>query len=121
MRPVKLARVSRARRAGRHPARRSRSWDPSTTKALMSHDWPRTALESEDDVLHVLADLQGKGWLSRGHQLCHASLVPSIDRGPLSGLPRVEKLERERQAINQFRSTARFFSSPGEQSALLND
>jgi hypothetical protein len=47
--------------------------------------------------------------------------MPSLDRGPFCALGRSEKLERERRTIDQFRSTARFFSSPGEQAALVDD
>jgi hypothetical protein len=47
--------------------------------------------------------------------------VPSIDREPRQNLSRIEKLTLERQSIDLFRSTARFFASPGEQGALADD
>ena len=87
----------------------------------MSHGWNTTTLTSEEDVLRLLLDLQGKGWLSRGHSKCYNSLVPSIDRDGREQLPRSEKLQRERRSIDQFRSTARFFASRGEEGALVDD
>src|SRR5437870_5882466 len=87
----------------------------------MSHGWTTTTLELEEDVLHTLVDLQGRRWLSRGHSVCHDVLVPSIDRDALSGLARSTKLQCERQSIDQFRSTARFFASPGEERSLVDD
>ena len=47
--------------------------------------------------------------------------MPSIDRGPLIHLSRREKLTLERQSIDLFRSTARFFAGQGEQGALADD
>jgi FRG domain-containing protein len=88
----------------------------------MSHDWPSTTLNSEDEVFKTLSDLQGRNrWLSRGHSQCYDGLVPSIDRGALKGLTRLEKLQCERRSIDQFRSAARFFASSGEQGALIDD
>jgi hypothetical protein len=89
--------------------------------ASMPHEWNTTTLTSEDEVLQELLDLQGKYWLTRGHSQCHQCLVPRIDRKPLDGLSRREKLLYERRSIDQFRSTAHFFSSAGEGGALVND
>ena len=55
-------------------------------RCIMSHGWNTTILTSEEDVLWLLLDLQGKCWLSRGHSQCRDSLVPSIDRDGLKGL-----------------------------------
>jgi len=87
----------------------------------MSHGWNTTTLTSEGDILRVLTDLQGKGWLTRGHSRSGHGLVPSIDRQPLDGFVRADKLQRERRSIELFRSTTRFFSSPGEQEALRDE
>jgi hypothetical protein len=87
----------------------------------MSHGWEITALTSEKDALDVFADLSGRRWLSRGQSRPYGSLLPSIDRKELSGLSRVEKLRLERQSIEIFRSTARFYSGAGEQAALSDD
>lgn len=87
----------------------------------MSHNWKSTPLRSKEHTLHVLAELQGKQWLCRGHSIPSAGLAPSIDRAPREDLPRFKKLTLERQSINIFRSTARFFASPGEQHALRDD
>jgi FRG domain len=87
----------------------------------MPHGWDITELSSEEDVLGLIADLQGKSWLSRGHSRCHNGLVPSIDRGQLKGLLRSVKLRRERRSIDLFRSTARFFASSGEEGSLVDD
>ena len=78
-------------------------------------------LTSEENVLRLLVDLQGKRWLSRGHSQCRDGLVPSIDRDGLKGVLRSEKLQRERRSIDQFRSTARFFASRGEEGSLVDD
>lgn len=87
----------------------------------MPKDWNTTTLTSEDEVLQVLIDLQGKRWLSRGHKKCREKLIPSIDREPYDKLVRIEKLQCERQSIDMFRSTARFFSNRGEQLSLVDD
>jgi hypothetical protein len=87
----------------------------------VAHDWDFTELTSVADALRVFADLRGRAWLCRGQSKCHGGLVPSIDRGPLQGLDRIQKLTLERQSIDLFRSTVRFFSDPGEQSALSSD
>jgi len=86
-----------------------------------AHGWDSTELSSVSDALQVLLKLQGKRWLSRGQPQHWGGLVPSIDRDPLQQLTRAEKLVRERQSIDQFRSTARVFSNPGEQKAQIND
>lgn len=72
-------------------------------------------------MLSVLADLRGRLWLSRGQSRSYGCLLPSIDRGPLKALSRLQKLTLERQSIDLFRSTARYFSDPGEQAALATD
>src|SRR3989442_531455 len=87
----------------------------------MSAKWKSTILKNVDEVFHALVDLQGRGWLSRGHSRCWKELLPSIDREPLKGLDRAEKLQRERRGIDQFRSCARHFASAGERNALFDD
>jgi len=87
----------------------------------MPTSWNTTTLSSENEVLQILLDLQGKRWLTRGHSKCHGALIPSIDRGKFEELTLIEKLQRERQSIDMFRSTARFFSNRGEQLSLVDD
>src|SRR5215218_3325311 len=86
----------------------------------MPHGWKSTTLNSESEALRVLVDLQGKSWTSRGHSQLNR-LVPSIDRKPRHKLDRAEKLALERQSIDQFRSAAHFFSSPGEWGSQSDD
>lgn len=71
--------------------------------------------------MDVLAELRGKRWLCRGQPKRYQGLLPSIDRDERQHLSRVEKLELERQSIDLFRSTARFFAGAGEGGALTND
>lgn len=88
----------------------------------MTCTWNTTVLSSEAEAFQVLTDLQGKQWLCRGHSGRHGSLIPSIDRDEhLKNLSRPEKLALERQSIDIFRTTARFFAAQGEQDALRND
>ena len=87
----------------------------------MAKVWKSTTVKSEAAVFDLLTELRGKRWLSRGHPRPYGVLVPTIDRGPRRSLSRREKLMLERQSIDLFRSTARFFSSPGEQRALSDD
>lgn len=88
----------------------------------MSHSWPTKELKSVEETLKVLEELCGKRWLCRGQSKDHKNLKPSIDRGEkMKDLSRLEKLKLERQGIELFRSTARFFASPGEQGALTDD
>lgn len=87
----------------------------------MSHSWNTTILDSEAKALHVLTELRGKRWLCRGQSKRYDGLVPSIDRDILKNLSSLEKLNLERQSIDLFRSTARFFVDQGEQNALTDD
>jgi hypothetical protein len=88
----------------------------------MSHNWKSTPLSSEEETLRVLAELKGKRWMCRGQpRHCCDGLRPSIDRKPRQNLSRLEKLTLERQSIDIFRSTARFFVSEGERNALVDD
>ena len=87
----------------------------------MSHNWESTCLTSVQQVLEVLAELKGKQWLCRGQSKLYDTLTPTIDRKCLAGLSRARKLSLERQAIDLFRSTARFFGSQGEKEAINND
>jgi hypothetical protein len=87
----------------------------------MSFTWNKTKLTSEEQARDVLTELQSKWWLCRGQSKRYGGLVPSIDRKPRQNLSRLEKLALERQSIELFRSTARFFSAPGEQRAFDDD
>src|SRR5438046_3200468 len=86
----------------------------------MSHHWHITTLTPED-VFSVLTELQGRQWLCRGLSESYDGLKPSIDWKTPQNLSRLEKLKLERQSIDIFRSTARFFADQGEQRALYED
>ena len=83
--------------------------------------WSSTTLNSLGEAMAVFAELRGRAWLCRGQSSCHRGLLPTIDRGVLRGLDRLKKLTLERQSIDLFRSTAQFFSDPGEQAAVTSD
>lgn len=87
----------------------------------MSRNWNPTTINTEAKTFDLLTELHGKRWLCRGQPRRYGCLVPSIDRERLKTLSRLEKLSVERQSIDLFRSTARFFSHPGEQNATAND
>ena len=87
----------------------------------MAHGWSTTVLDTAETALSALIDLQGRRWLSRGQSKCRDALTASIDRDALGTLPRPVKLCRERESIDSFRSTARYFASPGEQASLVHD
>ncbi len=87
----------------------------------MSQDWKTTTLTTATEALRVLTELRGKRWLCRGQSKRYDSLSPSIDRNSRHKLSRFQKLTLERQSIDLFRSTARFFADPGEQGALTDD
>lgn len=89
--------------------------------ARMSRNWKSTVLKSANDVMDVLLELQVSDWLCRGQSREYESLSPSIDRGKLAGLPRREKLQLERQSIDVFRSTSRFFAGEDERRATGSD
>ena len=89
--------------------------------AFMSNNWNTTTLNSEAEVFHVLTELRGKQWMCRGQPKHYGGLMPLIDRKPRQNLSRCEKLKLERQSIDIFRSTVRFFSDSGEQQALVQD
>src|SRR6185437_12534976 len=82
--------------------------------------WPSSTLGSAADALNKLIELQGGRWISRGQGKPYDSLKPSIDRGR-EHLSRIEKLRLERQSIDTFRSTARFFAGDGEAGSLISD
>ncbi len=83
--------------------------------------WNTTELTTKEEVLRILTKLHGKRWICRGQSKRYGGVVPSIDREPRQNLSRFNKLTIERQSIDLFRSTARFFASPGEQGALTDD
>jgi hypothetical protein len=87
----------------------------------MAHSWNTTELKTEEQIFDVLLDLGGKHWLSRGQSRRYDELVPSIDRDGRKNQLRHEMLVLERQSIDLFRLTARFFSGPGEQGAMVDE
>lgn len=87
----------------------------------MANSWKRSRLTSVDDALRALLDLKARNWICRGQSQEHGSLFPTIDRDTLRDLGRAEKLTRKRQAIDLFRTTARFFADAGEQTASTSD
>lgn len=91
------------------------------TAARGPDPWKVIPLTSEADVSRVLAELQGQRWLCRGQSKSRGNLLPTIDRGSLKGLSRIEKLALERQSIDLFRSTVQHFAHPGEQNAKTDD
>ena len=86
-----------------------------------SPKWNQTVVKSEAHISHVLAELRGKRWLSRGLSKSYGGLVPSIDRDGRDKLSRQQKLSLERQSIDIFQSTARHFATPAEEIALKDD
>ncbi len=87
----------------------------------MSSTWPETKPATENAVLAILTELYGKRSLSRGQSKSYGGLIPSIDRSPRTSYSRPKKLALERQSIDIFRSTARFFADEGERGALNHD
>jgi hypothetical protein len=87
----------------------------------MPHGWRTTKFRDLNHAHDVLTELHGKRWISRGESEDHRGLLPTIDRPPLVGLSRLEKLSMERQSIDLFRSSARYFASETEAGALKND
>lgn len=87
----------------------------------MANQWNTTILDSEEDIYQTLTSIRGKRWLCRGQSKPFGSLIPSIDREPRRNLSRPEKLALERQSIDIFRSTARFFTDQGERNSLFDD
>jgi FRG domain len=76
---------------------------------------------SEEKISHILAELRGKRWLSRGLSKSYGSLIPSIDRDGRDKLSRSRKLSLERQSIDIFQSTARYFATPDEALVLKDE
>jgi hypothetical protein len=87
----------------------------------MSDSWDSTILTSAAEAFELLTELRGKAWLSRGQSTRYRTLVPSIDREWRARLCRDEKLRLERQSIDLFRASARFFAHPGEELAMGDD
>lgn len=87
----------------------------------MDREWNESRMTSETKVLSTLGDLIAERQVSRGQSAMYEDLLTSIDRSPLNGMARAEKLTLERKSIELFKSTARFFASTGEQAALLDD
>ena len=83
--------------------------------------WPSTELNSVEHAFEVLTDLRGKRWSCRGQAKKYGSIFPSIDRWPRDCLTRFEKLAFERQSIDLFQSTARFFADEGERNVASDD
>jgi len=85
------------------------------------HNWNETTLTSDAETLRVLAELRGKRWLCRGQSRPYGGLIPSIDREGRDKMSRLEKLSLERQSIDIFQATARYFATPAEELALKDD
>jgi FRG domain-containing protein len=83
--------------------------------------WNSTTLPDLDAVRNKMMELQGLRWLCRGQGRPYGRLQPSLDRCAGGRLSRLEKLTLERQSIDVFRSTARFFAGEGEMGALHSD
>ncbi|MBI2820243.1 MAG: FRG domain-containing protein [Acidobacteria bacterium] len=87
----------------------------------MASKWKEIPLRDLQHALEVFAELKGKRWVCRGQSNKEWNLVPLIDRDKLAKLTRAEKLSLERQSINLFRSTVKFFAAAGEQNAMVDD
>ena len=88
----------------------------------MPYKWKETKLTNEKQALATLQELHGNRWLCRGQSKRYGGrLIPLIDRKPRQRYSRIEKLRLERQSINLFRATARFFADQGERGALTDD
>lgn len=87
----------------------------------MSLGWNSTTFSDEAHALDKLTELRGNRWMCRGQPERYGCLRPSIDRDARECLSRVEKLKLERQSIDLFQSTARFFTDEGEKAALRDD
>jgi len=81
--------------------------------------WPTTEVAAVREAEDELVGLAGDRWLSRGQALAYGTLLPSIDRGAASP-GRLEKLKKERQGIDLFRSVVRELG-PGEKGARTDD
>ena len=82
--------------------------------------WEYTTVQSAAEALQILTELRGKHWICRGQPRSYSNgLRPSIDRG--QDLSRLQQLRRERQSIDLFRATARFFAHEGERVAMEDD
>lgn len=86
----------------------------------MPYDWPEKRLTTVDEIFACLAELLGKSWICRGQSKHYKDIMPKIDRCG-GETRRIEKLKLERQSIDLFRATARFFSHPGEANGLIDD
>ena len=83
--------------------------------------WNETVIESLPAARRVFLELKGKRWLCRGQQRRFGTLFPTIDRNELRSVPRYQKLALERNSIDTFRSSARYFADPGEAASLSDD
>jgi hypothetical protein len=87
----------------------------------MSYNWPVKNLNEVDETFDCLAELLGKWWICRGQSKHFEHLMPMIDRYGRGGLSRIDKLKLERESIDIFRATARFFSHDDERNSLIDD
>ena len=101
------------RRAGHSLSQSLNSW--------RMHAWPSVNFIDATDALNKLTGLQGDRWICRGQPETFNCLRPSIDRDGREHLSRIDKLRLERQSIDMFRSTARFFAGDGEAGALVHN
>src|SRR5437762_12770992 len=88
--------------------------------AVKHQPWKVEPLDTIEQVFDVLGMLRGKGWLCRGLPKAYGALRTSFDWRTPQNLSRREKLRIERQSINIFRSTVRFFTT-GEEAATQDD
>src|SRR5215471_18399772 len=80
----------------------------------------RDAQGRDNEAFKRLDELRGRMWICRGQSKHYEHVKPNIDRGRET-LQRTDMLKRERQSIDLFRVTAKFFSHPGERNILTND
>jgi hypothetical protein len=87
----------------------------------MSCSWKTETLSEESEIHKLLTSLKGQRWLCRGQSELHENLRPKSERNKKNGCSRLKKLMTERQAIDLFRSSVKYFASDGEQLAMSDD
>jgi hypothetical protein len=87
----------------------------------VARNWTVKPLTTEVEIFDCLAELRGKRWYCRGQPKHYEHVLPTLDRDGRENLLRIEKLKLERESIDIFRTTARFFSGVGEENSLRDD
>lgn len=83
--------------------------------------WPETEITTLEELHEAISLLRGRNWVCRGQgEKAFRPVVPTIDRGNVGSLPRLEKLRLERQSISRYRAAARHVY-PGEAHARHDD